>query len=432
MNKKFLLLALFVLILCLMPITFRLSQGNTTIPGIEPYYHLNNINNNETLWEPFNFIVFLITTFLGVKFLLFLPAIIGFTSFLLFWFAMKKLNFNQVWFSFAFVLSPIFILLNFFAFRYGFVLCLILLGIIFFLSKKLKFLGVLLFILAAFSGLTSFFAVIYFTLALLILRPKLKAWCFAVLIFLFFIFFLNHFPSAVYYTPSFSEFFSDLGGLFGIGFFTFILSIMGAVKLWRNKTRYYSLFVLTLAFFVLSYFFPVLFIFGSVIFACLSGTALYWLFKRKWKLQFLKSVSLLLLFCGLLFSTVSHTSAIANSMPNNSFFDAITFEDKNILSHPLYGFWIEYSSNNAIITPLDSKKDPLFKNVFSIFSSTNLMNTNKFLKEYSVDYILITDEMMHGLVWSKEDLGLVYLLKNAKTFKEENSQNDVVVWAVLN
>jgi len=439
MNKKFFILFFLALVLCFLPVVLRLSHNISTIPGVEPYYHLCAVNgclNKQVsvLQEPFNLVIAL-SEHLGYSFLLFLPSIFGFLSFVLFWFLVKKLKFDNFWFSFAFVLSPVFVTFSFLAFRYGFVLCLILAGLVFMLSKRFKWLGVLFFVFSGLSGLVSFVASVFFVLALLILRPELRKWCFFILAFLFLILLADFFPPSVSYSFGFSEFFSDLGGLFGIGVFSLILSVMGVVFVWNMKSKFFYLFALTLLFFVIAYFFPPLLVFGNVVLACLSGVALSWLFKRRWKLKFLRSVSLLLIVCGLLFSSLSHVFVVADMMPANSFFDALGFGKGVVLSHESYGFWIEFAGHPVVLDPLwkllpDGQS--LINNIDLAFGSSDLRIVKRILKEYNVSFVLVTPQMMQGLVWEKQGQGMAFLLENAKIFNKVFSKDGVVVWEVLN
>jgi len=59
------------------------------------------------------------------------------------------------------------------------------------------------------------------------------------------------------------------------------------------------------------------------------------------------------------------------------------------------------------------------------------MITFTLLRSYNIRYIWITPEMRSGLVWNKDDEGLLFLLKNSETFKKVYSTYGYEIWEVL-
>ena len=114
----------------------------------------------------------------------------------------------------------------------------------------------------------------------------------------------------VFHNISFFEFLqsliSDFGAKFGVNIFFFILSFVGIYKLWIIKYKLRFMYVFFVFLILFHIFFNPFNNFYSSLFICLFGAVGYIIFKnRHWSNLNIKSFTLLLLFCGLLFSTIS-------------------------------------------------------------------------------------------------------------------------------
>ena len=65
-----------------------------------------------------------------------------------------------------------------------------------------------------------------------------------------------------------------------------------------------------------------------------------------------------------------------------------------------------------------------------LYGITNKKESQKKFNEANVDYIFITNEMKHGLVWNYDDEGVLYLLPNKDFFSLKYSENEYEIWKV--
>jgi uncharacterized membrane protein len=196
-----------------------------------------------------------------------------------------------------------------------------------------------------------------------------------------------------------------------------------------------------LAVFLISVFSNQAIVYSNFVVSILAGIALATLIKMKWKLKVIRNISILLLFCGLLFSSVSYTVRIAEAQPNNELIQALDWIRENsnegdvVFSHYANGFWVESRALRPVVLDSLSDYSSEFEQRLSdsntIFSSWDIEKTKKKLSEYDVEFILITNDMYEGLVWEEPEQELAYLLRNSETFKKEYENSYVGVWRYL-
>jgi hypothetical protein len=231
---------------------------------------------------------------------------------------------------------------------------------------------------------------------------------------------------------------TDLGGILGLSIFGILLAIVGFVFAWGSKKKFYTAYLLMLAVFIISIFFNPAVVYSNFIVSILGGLALASLIKMKWKLKVIRNFSIILLFCGLIFSSVSYTVRIADQQPNAELMEALEWIRQNsnegdvVFSHYTNGFWIQFQAQRPVV--LDSLSDyslefeQRLSDSDEIFSSWNLESTKKQLSKYDVDFILITNDMYEGIVWDEPEEELAYLLRNSETFKKEYGNSYAGVW----
>jgi hypothetical protein len=67
-----------------------------------------------------------------------------------------------------------------------------------------------------------------------------------------------------------------------------------------------------------------------------------------------------------------------------------------------------------------------------LFYSRDLTKVLNIFNEFKISYIFITPEMKNGLVWSKDNEGLLYLLNtNPNHFSLIYNNNGFEIWRVL-
>ncbi len=437
------------IIMIALPLHLRFAHNNPTLAGEEPYYHarmaveiLNGIpkidnaivNGRPYELQPYHLILAQAYKLMGSLAFNLLPPIFALASFIFYWLLLKKLKVpakTQPWILLAYALSPPLIATGILGTPHAFVLALLTSGA-WLLLGRWWIIGTINFIIASLSGFTYNFTAITFLLILLLIQKQRKQIAITTILSLL-IFVINKHPPAIEPTQGILQYISDLGGTYGFSIFAFLLAIVGAVLVWKHKKTYYGAYAIAIAFIIASFFFPNALVFANLLVSALAGIALAQLAQRKWELTFLRQGALLVLFCGLLFSGISHAVSLADKQPTPAFFKALEFPPGTILTHENYGFWVEMAGHKAVLDPLweelpepeDQKWDAA-----AIFSSTDLIKTNLLLKKYNVTQVLITQEMKHGLLWEREELGLAFIVENSETFKKVQTDSNIEVWRV--
>jgi len=233
---------------------------------------------------------------------------------------------------------------------------------------------------------------------------------------------------------------SDFGSFYGFSAFFLILVLIGSYVLWLKKKEYLALYTATFLLFFSSFYFVFVNIFLNFFFAFFVAIGITSLIKRKWEYKIIKNATILLIICGLLFSTSSFINRVIESEPNNAQVKSLEYlalfpEQGTVLSHYKNGFFIEYFAKKQAI--MDENFDysyglnEIYNDTNTVFYSRNLEYTKALLDKYDVGYIWIDGKMKSGLVWGKKDQGLLFLFRNEETFKNIYSYQDVEIWKYL-
>ncbi len=236
-----------------------------------------------------------------------------------------------------------------------------------------------------------------------------------------------------------AQFIADFGGTTGISVFSLLLAGMGFVLMWKHKKTHYSMLAASLVIVCWSFFEPHLMVYTTLLTAFFGGIAFASLACMRWKVKMLKNFCLLVLFCGLLFSTISTAAVLRDQPPLPETREALLWlkdnalPGKTVFTHYTNGFFVEYWAHHPVLTDAAYSQadtaEELFKDSQELFMSNNLVTTSKLLEKHQVGYILITQDMREGLVWEKPGSGLDYLLTNNETFKKLHSTNFTHIWA---
>ncbi|MBI4146099.1 hypothetical protein HY489_02060 [Candidatus Woesearchaeota archaeon] len=442
--KRLLLVLVIAVALLVLPWTARLASGASTLPGFESYYHVRMakmlafglpsadeavVPSRSFVPSPFHVLLAGVFILGGERSLVFVPLLFAVLCVLLFWLLIRRLGLSveqQFWALLAFVLSPPLIAAAFFITPHAFVLFLLLSGWLL-LEGRWWWLALAFFVIAGLSGLVFLIAAAGVLLFSLLVRRSSADRANIVLVLLLVLFLTGWYVPAVKSDTGVSEFVSDFGGVYGLSVFALLLSFIGAVVLWEYKRAYFGGFVTLLCLLVGSFFFPGLLVFANAVVCVLSGVALAWLSEHKWHLESIRQASLLVLFCGLLFSGVAHGFEIARSAPSQNFFDVLPVVPGVVLTHEKYGFWLEYAGHRVLGDLLSYDRETE-RDMDSLFFSTDVEWTLVLLDKYDVSYVLITPEMKQGLVWDRDEQGLAFLVANSEMFKRTDGGSSIGVW----
>ena len=385
--------------------------------------------------------------------LLILPVLFGLLSLILFYNILKDLGVYydiRIISSLILVISPPF-LYSFTNFNYFTVpVFLILLGFWLFLKDKLRF-----YVLSLFTSfLLAFFGIFNSLVFLLILflysikKKKLNLFliffvCNLVLLaFLNFLIIMNYgFPENVTLGGILlRNLIFDLGGGYGISLFLIFFLFFGFTKLWEKKYKN-SLFYFIFGLFILLLFFSLKTMIYFNLFLCvLAAMGFLKILNRKWESNLIRNLTLFFLIIGLIFSCVSFFGEFSKVGPSEGLKDALSYLNGKsgnvVLSHYNYGFWINSIADkkNVVDGYFDyaPNVNDRLNEIDHLFNTRSMNKVLEITEKYNVDYILITDEMKKGLVWYKDNDGLLYLLKNNPNFfKKIYDENEIEIWRIL-
>lgn len=468
-KEKYTIIIFIILSIILLsaPLISRFINKDPVIIGDTPYYNLRiakeiadkkdisydqlSYAGRNYIFDPYHYFLSFIYKIFGIFF--FLPFVLGIFSIIIFYYLIKKLELNPLKYfliMLTLVLSPIFIYTFTVLNKHSLVIFLMLLGFLLFTDKRktLSLFSIIIFAIIPFFNTIATFIVILLLLCYSLYKKKNKIKFYITLILLLsltiiqkLIIYLKYglqekitFLSANYL----QKLLSDLGSLTGLSFFNIILIIVGIIVTWKYKKKLWLIYLTILILLVTLSSFNYSNIYLKFITTIFAGIGLYKLISMKWKLKFIRDLSIFIVILGLIFSTTSYTNRLVKSLPDKEIKESLQYLDvysdpeEIILSHYSRGFWIEYFASRAAFM------DSMFKYSLSpneryydstaIFYGSNLEDTKKLLDKYNINYIYIDKEMKQGLIWSKEKQGLLFLFRNNETFKNIYNNAGIEIW----
>jgi hypothetical protein len=466
-SKWILIVALLFLML---PSVLRALDGNVYLMGDESYYHARMAENiaesgipetdslvvsgRDYVFNPYHLLLACFTFIFGaVTASKIVPLLLGLLCVYLFYLILSNLK-VEAWTKLVMVgllvLSPVFI----YTFNVSTQLCLILvlnLAGLFFLMKK----GAVSTVLSlAFFSIAAMFGVLHALVSVFIVffyafrykkRLRRGYLVIAAVIFVMLSYSLPVYLSAekAYFFSAdiLSSFFADLGGAAGISVFAALLALIGYTLVWKYKRQYYLLYLFSILLIAYSLFNNALLIYSNLVIVFLSGIAFVHFARMRWSLKILRDFTLIVLFCGLLFSAFTTVFSLQEALPNTPLTNSLIWLNLNseetdlVFSHYSSGFWIEFVSKRPVVmdglfeyTPdvngryLDSRQ---------VFEAEDIDKVRELLSKYDVKYVLVTKNFYEGLVWDKKEKGLDFLLTNAETFKKVQENSYVVIYEYI-
>ena len=399
-------------------------------------FGLDELHNAELPITPLHLIIAILGFSFMEKTALFLPGILFFASFILFYFILDGMNvpFRIKLFSmFLLGLSPIslFASSSFLSAQFG--VLFVLFGYFIFLNYSAIW-SLIPFIIAMSQDI--------FNLVIIFILLGYHAWktdfknshrlVFAVLGIL--AVFIHPFQIEPLPETGIFTLITDLGSIIGVGIFTILLLIIGIYNLWEEKYMHlgqYLLLAIGLILWVSLGNFAAFYL--NFIFAYISAWGLEYLLESKWESALFKKFTTIVLICGLLFSFLSYANRLVTSQPDMSIKEAAEWiknyspKDSVILSIPSRGFWIEYFGKRLAFSTTQNSKE---SEINSFFYAHNVDRVIPTLKANNIRYIWIDKEMKNE-IWSKEDEGLLLLFKNKEHFKKVYDEKGVQIWRII-
>ncbi len=378
----------------------------------------------------------------------YLPFTLGILSFILFYLLVARINYNiKGLASLLLIISPTFLYMFSIAVKYSAALFFILLGFYLYFRKQ-KLFSYLAFIL---SGLFSVFSLLL--VVLIFLYYSLKKTQFRKDFFVLFIGFLILFlmfyykifslglPDVFFNIGSFSfvSFLSFIifgfGGKFGLGFFFLILAILGIYYYYREKYKFIFAYFLFGLFLFFSYYATFLLLYINFLLAFFAAAGFVYLYQKEWKSDVFGFLTLLVICCGVLFSTFVFYDSIDDFYPIDSYGDAIGFlrqqEPGVVFSDYTNGEIINYAGKQNFM----DKKFAFAPNIWArledrdtLFKTRSINVTMEVINKYDIKYLFIDSSMKEKYFINEED-GLLFVLKySPQAFERIFENEDVEVW----
>jgi hypothetical protein len=233
--------------------------------------------------------------------------------------------------------------------------------------------------------------------------------------------------------PFFQAMISDFGAVIGIGITVWLLAAIGFIISWKYKFRFVLLYVLmfVLIFLASKYLFFISYL--NIIVVFFAAHCFKKMIDRKWDMNFVKNLTIIVLICSFLFSAVSFANRTADATPDAAILRSLkelsTYEEGTVLTLPEKAWWIEYYSGQPVFGKFPDKDNAHIAN--EILNSKNIEFTSDLLDNHNIRYIWIDYEMKEGQVWTSKDQGLLWLLPNKEKFKNLYNIGHVEIWEYI-
>lgn len=227
---------------------------------------------------------------------------------------------------------------------------------------------------------------------------------------------------------------SDLGALDGLPIFMIMMAMIGVWLLWPQKLACASI----IALFIAAAFNHGLITEANTVAACLAGAAAAFLANRRWNVSILKPLSLTVISCGIIFSTISTSTQMSTMGPSENIAKSLEWLKSHsrsgevVLSAPSNGHWIQYFSVRPTTT--DPRTGPTDNRTIEAAEALKTYNMNvatDYLRLTNATYIYISPDMTNGSVWSAPGIGLHYLLSDRETFKRSYQSGGIEIYEYM-
>lgn len=448
-KKIYLAVALVVLLLLLSPLLFKAGFSNKVFTSQETYFNLiqtNKVDESVTLIEqlikhnPFHVLLNILP--LGdVGLAILVPLITGLISIILIFFLLRKINLSNnetTLVIILLVLTPVFIhkftTLN----PDNFAFPLLLLVAIFYLEES--YLATIPLIFLSFINPLIAGLVFLFMVAHLILKKTKKKITVSLMITSFVslsaFLFLSKESFLWIQNVMIDDVLIELGSVTGYSVPLIILGIIGLFNWWeKGSDRTIIASSLFVAFFV-SIFISEIRLLTALVISIFAGIGINHLISMEWELKKIKQISLLLIFCIILFSAIltmnTHlTQVTQREVDAANFLHSVNSEGK-VLSTKDKGFMIQYLSGKE--TFLNGRSHVLedyeqrISDANQIFYSRMLSDLEELLKSNDITYLFIHNNMKNGEVWSTREEGLQFFLIHSDLFLKLFDNQEVQIY----
>jgi hypothetical protein len=461
-SSLYLVLSLIVTLFILSSVfIFRIADSNPPLHEGESYHNIkvaveikenfsleNNYFNQANLFH--YFLAILLFVFSVDSLIIILPLIMGLLTVYLFFQITTFFEFSKKLSFFSSVIiscTPLFILLFTGLYSVGFLVFLSLLSCFIVFREKSEqnlFFDMINILLLLLIGFTNVFALIILLLiqygVLSFTKKPLSIFVPISLTSIFLVSLIGFLYRVNFSLSGFHSF--DVRNLFSVfkastGFDIFLLALffIGFSYTWSlsKKKRIFHFFVLILLFF--SSINVVARVVIGFIMAIYITFSIDYFIKRDWIIDIIRSGTMVLVICSLVFSAASQTSLLAAAEPSDELSSALKeleeYPKGKVLSDVNIGYLIEYYADKEPFLlsghfVRSDNSDIEFAN--KIFSSSHVRGLSVLLKNSSISYFVITEEMKESR-WDNKEKELLLVLENSDDFTKIISNKEVDIWS---
>ncbi len=471
-EKRTIILLLIVALLVLAsPVIIKWALNQNTYLSEDTYYNVRmveqmkekDIQHQDLLQErkyDFNLFHYLVAkSGIGIDFAAkYLPIIFGILSLFLVYLLLKSINLgqNDIFFSIIILATTPIFLFKFTTFSpdiIGFPL--FLLGLVLFFRGYYASIF--------FLGATAFINIMYPFIALVIIAGdyftrRKKLWISvanvaAIVITLvagIFLLNINYLAAFIPVKLGLNGFLIEFGAIKGFAIAMIGLAIIGLFSWWNKEISKTPVLVTIILLLVVSFFFDSSRLQIALLLALFAGFSISYLANREWEIVQLKSVTLLLILCILVFSAVlmlnyqvkniqeqkmtaiSYISSAGVTSAVDIAGNITSIGSDTVLSVERNGFLIEYAAKKKAYLDDNSYmfSDYLAKKKIAekIYYSRNLQELETMLKSEKINYIFVDGEMRTGEVWNGRYEGLLFFLENSDRFTKVFYDDSVQIY----
>ncbi len=233
------------------------------------------------------------------------------------------------------------------------------------------------------------------------------------------------------------DYFSDLGGKYGLSIFGAMLAMLGVIYGWKKKYSdlgvFFSVFTLAVLIFLTKHAIFFMNFFVSI----LAAYALMALARKGWESRTLKNFTILVMVLGLIFSATSFISRQTAAEPSGGIVQAVEIfkeHDEGVaFSHYTRGYWLEYAGKKTVMDEnfaFAPNVNERWQDSENLFKTRSLDEAMKIIDKYDISYIWL-DRKLRDETWSHKEEGVQFLLEYSKNFKKAYSTEHVEIWEVL-
>lgn len=238
------------------------------------------------------------------------------------------------------------------------------------------------------------------------------------------------------FNASLMALFSELGGKFGLAVFGVILFVFGLVYSWDRKYKELFVFFSTMLLLIFSLFRNEPIILLNFIVCVFAAKGMGYLYYKEWDSNTLKQLTILVLVCGLLFSSISFVKEAVRKEPTGGIMQGIDFlsrlERGTVFSVPSRGKWINYAGH-ANVMDTNYLFAPELKirwaDTQMLLSTRDWKVASDIIMKYDIRYIWI-DSGFKDQAWTYDEDGLLFIMKYNPSIERIYNQGGVEIWEV--